>query len=130
MSKSPYEYFLHAVTALEKYRKRELWSENRIEINIPAFNLKSYQTNIKTNEHRVVVGTSYNKTPEIFDSIEYFVVYPYWYVPNSIVFNELIPKAKQFSTYFRIKAYDVLYINTVVKSDSIYVDLPFKYQFM
>ena len=128
LSKSPFDYFLYAVTALEKWRKREEWRENRIEINIAGFELRHFKGNQETRRHKVIVGKKRTQTSEMMDSIEYLVVYPYWNVPSSIVFNELLPKARKDSTYFSRNSYEVLSGRNIVNSRSINYNASFPYK--
>ena len=127
LSRSPYDYFLYASAALEKWRKRDDWSKDRIDINIPGFQLRYFQNDNVVRLHRVIIGTKFNLTIEILDSLEYLVVYPYWYVPYSIVSNELIPKAREDSSYFRRNGYDLLSGNTIVNSEKVDYNTAFRY---
>jgi len=127
LSKSPYDYFLNASLALEKWRKREDWAKDRIAINIAGFHLKYFQDDQTTRMHRVVVGTRSNKTIEILDSLEYLVIYPFWYVPYSIISNELLPKARKDSSYLRRNGYELLSGGKTVNSELIDYNAGFKY---
>ena len=67
------------------------------------------------------------QTIEILDSVEYLVVYPFWYVPKSIINHEMLPKARQDSTYFKRKGFEILKGRTVVNSDNIDYNASFRY---
>ena len=127
LSRSPDDYFLYASAALEKWRKRDGWSEDRIDINIPGFQLRYFQNDDVARIHKVIIGTRSNRTIEILDSLEYLVVYPYWYVPNSIIVNELIPKAKKDSSYFRRNRYELLSGGTIMNSEKLDYNAGFRY---
>ncbi len=127
LSRSPYDYFLHASVALEKWRKRLNWAKDRIDINIPGFQLRYFQEDNVVRNHRVIIGTKFNRTIEILDTVEYLVVYPYWHVPYSIISNELIPKARKDSSYFKRNGYELLSGGKIVNPELIDYDAAFKY---
>ena len=127
LSRAPEHYLLNASLALEKWRKRASWSKDRIAINIAGFHLKYFENDELERMHRVVVGTNSNKTIEILDTLEYLVVYPFWYVPSSIISKELIPKAKKDSSYFRRNGYELLSGGTLVNSEKIDYNAGFRY---
>ena len=70
--------------------------------------MKIYKNQQLDAEHKIVVGTPTKRTPELDSRLNYMIVYPYWYVPKSIVVDELIPKALKDSTYLYRNGYEVL----------------------
>ena len=127
LSNSPYNYFISAALALDKWRKKETWADNRIDINIPGYKLRYYKNNQVNRLHKVIIGNVKAQTIEILDSVEYLVVYPFWYVPKSIINHEMLPKARQDSTYFKRKGFEILKGRTVVNSDNIDYNASFRY---
>ena len=127
LSKSPFDYFITAALALDKWRKKEIWANNRIDINIPGYKLRYFRNNKINRLHKVIIGNIKAQTIEILDSVEYLVVYPFWYVPKSIINHEMLPKARKDSTYFRRKGFEILSGRTVVNSDKIDYNASFKY---
>ncbi|MDG2370856.1 MAG: L,D-transpeptidase family protein [Flavobacteriales bacterium] len=127
LSKSPFSYFLSAALALDKWRKKDIWSQNRIDINIPGYKLRYFQNNELVRLHKVIIGNVKAQTIEILDSVEYLVVYPYWYVPRSIINHEMLPKARKDSTYFKRKGFEILKGRTLVDSDNIDYNSSFSY---
>ncbi len=127
LSKSPFSYFLSAALALDKWRGKDIWSENRIDINIPGYKLRYFKNNELVRMHKVIVGNVKAQTIEILDSVEYIVVYPYWYVPRSIINHEMLPKARKDSTYFKRKGFEILKGRSVVNSDNIDYNSSFRY---
>ena len=127
LSKSPYDYYLTAVLSLDKWRQKETWAKSRIEINIPEYRLRYYENGKQLRTHKVIVGNVKAQTIEILDSVEYLVVYPYWYVPRSIINHEMLPKARKDSTYFRRKGFELLSGKKVVDSDKINYKKSFRY---
>jgi murein L,D-transpeptidase YcbB/YkuD len=67
-------------------------ADDRIMVNIAAFQLRGYRGGEQLIEMRVVVGDKEHQTPTFMDVLEYIEVNPYWSIPNSIVINELAPK--------------------------------------
>jgi len=127
LSKSPFDYFITAALALDRWRKKEIWANNRIDINIPGYKLRYFKNNKVNRLHKVIIGNIKAQTIEILDSVEYLVVYPFWYVPKSIVNHEMLPKAIKDSTYFRRKGFEILIGRTVINYDKIDYNTSFRY---
>ena len=79
--------------------ERERWfnrerGERHILVNIPDFTAKIFDNNEVTFETRSVVGAVETDRPtvEFSDLMEYMVINPSWYVPNSIATLEYLPK--------------------------------------
>lgn len=71
-----------------------------IVINIPRYKLYAYHNDTLDWECNVVVGTTRTKTSIFNGNIRYVVLNPYWNVPNSILFNEIIPAYRKDKNYF------------------------------
>jgi murein L,D-transpeptidase YcbB/YkuD len=87
---------------MERFR----WIENadtgrHILINIPRFTLYAYRNDTLDWQCKVVVGTTQNKTTIFNGNIRYIVLNPYWNVPNSILFNEVLPAYRKDKNYFK-----------------------------
>lgn len=84
--------------AMERLRwLPELSSDPSIIVNIPAFQLWTYENvndpNTKMTNMRVVVGKAMkNQTPVLMATMSYIDFSPYWNVPYNIVKDELLPK--------------------------------------
>ncbi|MDX1497340.1 MAG: L,D-transpeptidase family protein, partial [Salinisphaeraceae bacterium] len=74
-------------------------ADDRLVVNIAAFNLRGYRNNQELINMRVVVGEEEHETPTFDDRLEYIEINPYWSIPNSIVVNELAPKQVQNVNY-------------------------------
>ncbi|MEN8125545.1 MAG: L,D-transpeptidase family protein [Bacteroidota bacterium] len=107
LSKSPYEYYQSAAVSLERWRWKPIWEKDFIYVNIPAYNLLICLGDTLKRKHRVVVGTSYNRTPEVYSKLSYIVAYPYWHVPKSISVNEILVKQKKDSNYIRKNNFEI-----------------------
>ena len=108
LSKSTNFFYSKAQKILTKWRNTEKFESNHIFVNIATYKLKIYKNQQLDAEHKIVVGTPTKRTPELDSRLNYMIVYPYWYVPKSIVVNELIPKVLKDSTYLYRNGYEVL----------------------
>ena len=70
-----------------------------ILVNIPAFHLQAVEQEEIVLEMPVVVGTRENKTPVFNDAIEYVDFHPFWNVPPSIAYQEILPALQQNPNY-------------------------------
>ncbi len=108
LSISTYRYYKQIVANLERWRWREDWSSNYIFTNIPSYKMQLIKDGKQVREHKVVVGKFKNQTPEIIDTLEYIITYPYWNVPRKISVKEILKKAQKDSTYLTRNNYEVL----------------------
>ncbi|MEN8135351.1 MAG: L,D-transpeptidase family protein [Thermodesulfobacteriota bacterium] len=63
-----------------------------ILVNIADFSLKVFEDSQKILETRVVVGKFHRSTPVFSDRVEYLVINPYWYLPATIIVEDVVPK--------------------------------------
>jgi murein L,D-transpeptidase YcbB/YkuD len=92
-------------------RRRELPSvlaPTRLMVNIADFHTTFFMEDKPQLTEKVIVGKSYQKTPEFSSRIGYLVVNPNWDVPSSIARNEILPAAREDSGYFSRHDYQVL----------------------
>ncbi len=108
LSISPYNYYKQITANLERWRWREEWPSNYIYINIPSYKMQLYKDTKLVREHKTVVGKFKNQTPEIIDTLEYIIAYPYWNVPRKISVKEILKKVQKDSTYLIRNNYEVL----------------------
>lgn len=80
------------IATLERWRwmPREL-GRTHVVLNIPDFNLRIYHEGAKVWQTRTVVGKPSNQTPLLSETMKYITVNPTWNVPQSIIYNELLP---------------------------------------
>jgi hypothetical protein len=69
--------------------------EKLIVINLPDARLRYYENDSLQLNMKVVVGRASTPTPRFATISDQVTLYPYWYVPQSITFNEYLPKIKQ-----------------------------------
>ncbi|WP_158538710.1 L,D-transpeptidase family protein [Chitinophaga skermanii] len=103
------DWFAQAAVNLDRWRKlpdslpvRLLW------VNIPAYNMELTDSNEVVLSSRVIVGTPKTRTPILISTMTNFVLYPYWRVPYSIVFKEMLPQIKKDVGYLHKKNLEVI----------------------
>jgi L,D-transpeptidase YcbB len=86
---------------LERYRWLPAEFGSRyIFVNIPDYKLYAYEGGKPVLKMRVVVGDEYeNATPVFADSMTFVVFRPYWYVPQRILVEEVIPRIRKKRSY-------------------------------
>lgn len=120
LSMSPYEYYQTLSANLERWRWKDKMQSEYIFVNIPSFQLKVYKKEIVKLKSKIIVGKKKNQTPEIKDSIQYLIAYPYWNVPRKISVEEILIKAQKDSSYLKRNNYEVLtYRRGSVNIDSV-----------
>jgi len=99
---------------MEKYRwLPENLAENRIEVNIPSFELKYYKDNTEVLTTEVIVGKNYKEdfrpTPIYYGKIEKITINPYWYVPKKIAAKDILEKIKSNPRFLDDIGFKVFY---------------------
>lgn len=79
-----------------------------ILINIPSAMLTAYDGDGQLFESKIIVGTRTNQTPVLATKASYITIYPYWTPTYNILFNEIIPKQIEDSTYLARNLFEVL----------------------
>ncbi len=80
------------VATLERWRwmPRNLGTTH-VALNIPDFHLRVMNNGQQVWKTRVVVGKPSQATPLITETMKFITVNPTWNVPQSIIYNELLP---------------------------------------
>jgi hypothetical protein len=96
--------------AMEQWRwMPHSFPHGAILVNIPEFRLQALDENNQTAlEMRVIVGQTKHQTPVFTGNLKYVVFGPFWYVPTSILKNEIIPDIEKNRNYLTRNAYQVL----------------------
>jgi murein L,D-transpeptidase YcbB/YkuD len=98
---------------LERYRwlPRSL-GDRYILVNVPAFDLTSYDWVKAELKMKLLVGLDYQgkATPVLSDSMEFVVFRPYWIVTDSIANKEIYPKAEADPDYLDRNNYEIVTI--------------------
>ena len=74
---------------------------DRIEVNLPEFEVRLTRAGQAVYQTRVVVGKPNTPTPIFSNKMQYLIVNPSWNVPQSIIKKEMAPKAAQDPGYFQ-----------------------------
>ncbi len=78
-----------------------------VNVNVPEFMVRIVDDGVLSHETRVVVGQRTHRTPIFSDEIEHLIVNPFWYVPASIVSEEMMPILRSDPNYFNRNNFDV-----------------------
>jgi len=86
------EQLLAVLGSLERWRwlPRDL-GRNYVMINIPDYTLRVVSNNNLAWKTNIVVGKPQTPTPLLTATMDHVLVNPSWYVPQSIIQNELLP---------------------------------------
>ncbi|MDZ7613861.1 MAG: L,D-transpeptidase family protein [Flavobacteriaceae bacterium] len=122
LSRSPYEEYQSAAISLERWRWKPVWKKDFVYVNIPSGHLWFVENNVLNSEHRVVVGSKGNSTPEVYSKLDHLVAYPFWHVPRSISVNEILVKAKKNPAYLARNNYEVIVDSKMVDPETILWD--------
>jgi len=92
--------------ALERFRwLPETATDHLIMVNIPAFQLTAYHLNSNNKipqslDMKVIVGKSKDTKSPVFTANMYYLEFsPYWNIPKSITFDEILPKLQEDPLY-------------------------------
>jgi len=66
-----------------------------IVINLAEARLRYYENDSVVLNMKTVVGKPSTPTPRFATIADQVILYPYWYVPPSIIFNEYLPRIKK-----------------------------------
>lgn len=83
------------IVSMERWRwMPDNLGDEYIIVNIAGFELRRYDHGNEVERMAVVVGKPYTRTPVFSDQIEYLEINPYWNVPSSIIFGEMLPELR------------------------------------
>lgn len=108
LSVSTKNKFYQVSLNLDRLRKDELKDRNSILVNIPEFRLHYYDNEGKNTQFNIIVGKRHTPTPMLTSEINRIVANPYWTVPKSIAYNEIIPKLRRDSTYLQRNGFSII----------------------
>lgn len=92
----------------KEYPKKYFW------VNIPSADLHVFEWDKKKKKDtlvllsNVVVGKPENQTPVLKSKINYMIIFPYWKVPFSIAWKEILPAVQHDTSYLRRKDFEVI----------------------
>jgi L,D-transpeptidase YcbB len=93
---------------LERWREvpAEL-PQRRIEINLPAYELTTYDAGRPSGAMKIVVGKPSSPTPIFRDRVRHVILRPYWNVPAGITARELVPQARRNPSSLAARGFEV-----------------------
>lgn len=93
------------IVNMERFRwvPAQIESNELIVVNIPEFKLHYYKKGLPEWTCNVVVGTPVHETVIFSGVMDYVVFSPYWYVPQSIINNEIGVSRAKSASYLRKK---------------------------
>lgn len=77
-------------------------------INIPAFEIYVVEEDSIMIQSRIVCGKPETPTPLLTSKINYMLIYPYWNVPYTIAWKEMLPTIQRDTSYLRKKNFEVI----------------------
>jgi L,D-transpeptidase YcbB len=119
LNESSAEKFHRVILSMEKIRNREKYPSKFILINLPEYKLRFFESDTLRSEHRVIIGTPENSTPELTSKLNKIVVYPYWSVPYSISSKEILPAVKRDVSYLTRNNYKIYRKDVLVDPYSV-----------
>ncbi|RBL92332.1 L,D-transpeptidase family protein [Chitinophaga flava] len=109
MNRSVRDWVMQAGLNLDRWRKLPDTMPNQyIMVNLPGYTLRVVDSGEVRLESRVIVGTPRTRTPILNSYMTNFMLYPYWRVPYSIVFKEMLPAIKKNVGYLASKNLEVI----------------------
>jgi len=93
---------------LDRIKRLPDQAEDRyVMVNIPEFRLYYKENGRDALTMRVIVGDKEHHTPIFSHNISYIVLNPYWFMPDSIVKNEMIPSILKNPDFLEQRGYEV-----------------------
>ncbi|GAA0555347.1 L,D-transpeptidase family protein [Chitinophaga japonensis] len=109
LNRSLYDWEVQVALNLDRWRKLpDTLPDRYLIVNIPAYDLQVVDSGAVVLHSRVIVGTPRNRTPLLNSRMTNFVMFPYWRVPYSIVFREMLPAIRRNINYLAEKNLEVI----------------------
>ena len=87
---------------LDRYRiMPDSMPEAYVLVNIPSYTLEARYKDTLVFTSKVIVGKAKTRSPLLNARFSNIVVYPQWNVPESIIYNEIIPKMQKNPSYLQ-----------------------------
>jgi len=110
---------------MERFRWISHDLDNRyVFVNIAGFNMHVHEGDSLIMQEKVIVGKPFRKTPIFSSAMTYLVLNPYWTVPPTILYNDIIPEVKKDIGYLAKKNMKILkgYGSDMVEIDATTID--------
>ncbi|MBO9730824.1 MAG: L,D-transpeptidase family protein [Chitinophaga sp.] len=109
LNRSMHDWIMQAAVNLDRWRKLpDTLPVQYIMVNVPGYTLRVVDSGEVKLESRVIVGAPRTRTPLLNSYMTNFMMYPYWRVPYSIVFKEMLPAIKKNVGYLASKNLEVI----------------------
>jgi murein L,D-transpeptidase YcbB/YkuD len=109
LNMTPTDWVRQLAMNLERWRWEPAKFEKRYMIvNLPCFKMTVWEADSIFMESRIVCGAVKTQTPELDSKINQITLYPYWNVPYSISWKEILPHVQRDTGYLRKEHMDVL----------------------
>lgn len=109
LNMTPQDWIRQLSMNLERWRWEPAEFEKRhMIVNLPVFKMTVWEADTIVMESRIVCGAVKTQTPELNSTMYQIVLYPYWNVPYSIAWKEILPHVKRDTGYLRKERYEVL----------------------
>lgn len=85
---------------MERWRWVSHDMDNRyILVNIPDFTMRVVENSEVALDMRIIVGKDYTATPVFSGTLQYLELNPYWYIPQKIAAEEILPEIRKDPGY-------------------------------
>lgn len=109
LNRSMHDWVMQAAVNMDRWRKLpDTLPTQYIMVNVPGYLLRVVDSGEVKLESRVIVGAPRTRTPLLNSYMTNFMMYPYWRVPYSIVFKEMLPAIKKNVNYLASKNLEVI----------------------
>ncbi|NVJ85723.1 MAG: L,D-transpeptidase family protein [Algoriphagus sp.] len=110
LNQSPQNLISQIAVNLERLRWLDdsKMKSKSILVNIPGYELVFWDKGETVFSSKVIVGEYKNQTPVFQASMSHLIFSPYWNVPESIVYKELIPSIRRNPNYLARNNMEVL----------------------
>ncbi len=109
LNRSLQDWEVQVALNLDRWRKLpDTLPLRYIMVNVPAFELQVMDSGAVALQSRVIVGKPNTRTPLLNSRMNNFVMFPYWRVPYSIVFKEMLPAIRRNVNYLAEKNLEVI----------------------
>lgn len=109
LNMTPEDWTIQMAMNMERWRWEPAKFEKRhMLVNLPAFKMTVFEEDTIVMSSKIVCGAVKTQTPELDSKVSQIVLYPYWNVPYSIAWKELLPHVQRDTGYLRKEHYEVL----------------------
>ncbi|RAJ83262.1 murein L,D-transpeptidase YcbB/YkuD [Chitinophaga dinghuensis] len=109
LNRTPADWLMQAGINMDRWRKLpDTMPREYIMVNVPGYTMRVIDSGEVMLESRVIVGAPRTRTPLLNSYMTNVVLFPYWRVPYSIVFKEMLPAIKRNVGYLASKNLEVI----------------------